>query len=108
MAPKSLLYTGDRQWWRYLPMLDHYKNPDFIVIGPDPKHPMRGVTKVVEAFGDFWHSRMFTGKAPFDHEQELIDAFAEIGIECLVVWESEVKGDVESVRVRIEEFLEAV
>lgn len=103
--PASVLFTGDFTWWRWLPLLGHHKNPDFIVPGPDPKHPRRGVTKVVEAFGDFWHSRMFTGKAPFAHEQELIEAFAEIGIECLVVWESEVKGDPEGVRERLAAFL---
>lgn len=46
---------------------------------------------------------MFTGKAPFVHEQELIDAFLDIGIECLVIWESEVKQypDVVAERLRI-------
>jgi len=108
LAPseESLLYMGDRQWWRWLPLLGHHKNPDFLVPGPDPEHPRRGVTKVVEAFGDFWHSRMFTGKAPFDHERELIAAFADIGIECLVLWESEVKDDPEGVRERLRVFLE--
>ena len=107
LAPTgSLLFTGDGAWWRWLPKLGHHKNPDFIVPGPNPKRPKKGVTKVVEAFGDFWHSRMFTGKAPFDHESELIEAFAGIGIECLIVWESEVKGDLESVRERLAAFLE--
>lgn len=78
---------------------------DFIVPGPDPTNPKMGVTRVVEAFGDFWHSRMFTGKAPFDHEQELVDAYAEIGVTCLVLWESEVKPDPESVRPRLMGFL---
>lgn len=109
LAPEgSLLFTGDGSWWRRLPKIGHYKNPDFIMPGPDPSNPKKGVTKVVEAFGDFWHSRMFTGKAPFDHEQELIDAFADIGIQCLVVWESEVKGkgsDPEAVRQRLGAFL---
>jgi hypothetical protein len=104
-APKSLRFTGDRTWWRWLPKLGHHKNPDFIVPGPDPAHPKKGVTKVVEAFGDFWHSRMFTGKANFTHESELIGAFAEVGIECLVVWESEVKADPEAVQVRLVAFL---
>jgi hypothetical protein len=85
--------------------LGHHKNPDFIVPGPDPDHPKKGVTKVVEAFGDFYHSRIFTGKAPFEHEQELIDAYAEIGIECLILWESEVNNDSESVRARLDAFL---
>ena len=106
--PKTLLYTGDGSWWRWLPKLGKHKNPDFVLPGPDPEHPFRGVTKIVEAFGDFWHSRMFTGKAPFDHEQELVDAFADVGIDCLIIWESEVRGkgsDPEAVRTRLESFL---
>lgn len=100
-----LLYTGDRKFWRWLPRLGHHKNPDFILPGPDPKSPKKNVTKVVEAFGDFWHSRMFTGKAPFEHESELVLAYAEVGLECLVVWEAEVKSDPEGVRARLRAFL---
>lgn len=100
-----LTYTGDRSFWRWLPALGHHKNPDFIVPGPDPTKPKKGVTKVVEAFGDYWHSRMFTGRAPFEHEQELVAAYAEVGIDCLVLWESEVKGTPEGARERLRAFL---
>lgn len=103
--PDSLLFTGDGKFWRWLPKLNHHKNPDFVVPGSDLDHPKRGVTQVVEAFGDFWHSQVFTGKAPFDHEQELIEAYAEVGIECLIVWESEVKSSPEQVRARLSAFL---
>ena len=103
--PSSLLFTGDGMFWRWMPKLGHNKNPDFIVPGPDPAKPKKGVTRVVEAFGNFWHSKMFTGKAPFEHESELIDAYRDIGIECLIVWESEVKADPEGIRARLGEFL---
>lgn len=106
LAPEgSLMFTGDGKFWRRLPLLKHNKNPDFIVPGPDPEHPKRGVRQVVEVFGDFWHSKMFTGKVPFEHESELIAAFAEIGMACLVIWESEVKADQEAVRARLAAFL---
>ena len=104
-SPDSLLFTGDGKFWRWLPKLGHHKNPDFIVPGPDPTAPKRGVTRVVEAFGDFWHSRMFTGRAPFEHEQDLVDAYAEVGIACLVVWESEVRANPEQVQGRLAAFL---
>lgn len=97
----TLVYTGNRTYWRWLPKLSKHKNPDFILPGPDAAKPKKGVTRVVEVFGDFWHSRMFTGKAPFDHEQELIDAYADIGIACLVLWESEVKTRPDDVRFRL-------
>jgi hypothetical protein len=107
LAPEgSLLFTGDFAFWRWLPTLDKHKNPDFIVPGPDSAKPKKGVTQVVEAFGDFWHSRMFTGKVPFAHEQELISAYAEVGIECLVIWESEVHAEPEGVRERLAAFLD--
>jgi len=104
----NMIFTGDGAYWKRLNNIGVYKNPDFIIPGPDPDHPKRGVTKVVEVFGDFWHSRIFTGKANFDHEQELIDAFKEIGIDCLVLWESEVKSDPEAVNVRLQAFLEVL
>jgi hypothetical protein len=97
----ELLYTGDGSFWRWLPGLKHHKNPDFILPGPDPKDPKRGVTHVVEVFGDFWHSRHFTGRESFDHEAELISAYAEIGLSCLIVWESEFKKDPDGVRTRV-------
>lgn len=100
-----LIFVGDGQFWKRLPSLHCFKNPDFILPGPDPDHPQRGVTKVVEAFGDYWHSKIFTGKANFDHEQDLIAAYADIGISCLIVWESEVKDDIEAVGVRIRSFV---
>jgi hypothetical protein len=108
LAPEGVLrFTGDGGYWRLLPLLNRYKNPDFVVVRPDcdPEHPFRGSTKVVEAFGDFWHSRMFTGKAPFEHERELIEAYADVGLECLVIWESEVKSDPAGVQGRLEAFL---
>ena len=106
LAPSgSLLFTGDGGWWRHLPRYGRNKNPDFIAPGPDTTNPRKGVTRVVEAFGDYWHSRMFTGKAPFEHEQDLVDAYREVGIECLVLWESEVLSSPDVVRARLAAFL---
>lgn len=91
--------------WRWLPLLGHHKNPDFILPGPDVGNPKRGITKVVEVFGDFWYSRTFTGRANFEHEQELIDAYRDIGIDCCIVWESSLLDDPDAVRKRVEAFL---
>jgi len=101
----ELAYTGNGTFWRWLPKLGHHKNPDFILPGPDPRRPRKGVTKVVELFGDYWHSRMFTGSANFEHEQQLVEAFRNVGIECLVVWESEFKADPDACRKRMLNFL---
>lgn len=108
LAPEdTLLFTGDFSFWRWLPALGHHKNPDFIVPGPDAANPKKGVTRVVEAFGDYFHSKMFTGKVPFEHERELIDAYADVGLECLVIWESEIKNDLVEVRARVAAFVAA-
>lgn len=104
MTP-MLSFTGNGAFWKRLPLLGVYKNPDFIMPGPDPAHPKKDVTKVVEVFGDFWHSRIFTGKANFDHEQELVAAFADIGIDCLILWESEIKQHPARVAQRLHGFL---
>jgi len=101
----ELIYTGDGSFWRWLPLVSHHKNPDFILPGPDPKHPKKGVTKAIEVFGDFWHSRVFTGKSNFEHEADLVAAYAEIGISCLIVWEGEFKADPDAVRARVLEHL---
>lgn len=104
-ANPQLLYTGDGSFWRWLPKLGHHKNPDFILPGPVKSNPKKGVVKVVEVFGDYWHSKMFTGRANFDHEQKLIEAFADIGIYCLVVWESDFKADPTGVQQKVTDFL---
>jgi len=104
-AHPALLYTGNGTFWRWLNLLGHHKNPDFILPGPDPKHPKRGVIKVVEVFGDYWHSRMFTGKANFDHESELVAAYKEAGMDCLIVWESAFNDDPAGVGSMVQRFL---
>lgn len=103
--PSRLLFTGNGKFWLWLPKLRCHKNPDFVVPGPDLAHPKRGVVRVVEAFGDFWHSHRFTGSTPLVHEQELITAYADVGIECLVVWESEVNLLPKDVSLRLEAFI---
>lgn len=100
-----LMYTGDRRFWRWLPRLGRHKNPDFVLRGPVPDHPFRDLRKVVEVNGDYWHSEKFTHMWPEEHESELIQAYAEVGLECLVIWESEVKTDPENVKTRLAEFL---
>lgn len=104
LCPK-LIYTGDKSFWRYLPLLGRCKNPDFLVPGPDPQHPYRGLTKVVEGFGDFHHGKTRTGKEPAEHEKELKDSYHGIGIECLVIWQSQLIKDPVGVRERLLRFV---
>jgi hypothetical protein len=50
---------------------------------------------------------MFTGKANFDHEQELVDAYRDIGIECLIVWEHDYLVGSPEVLERVRQFFGA-
>lgn len=79
--------------------------PTFLNPGPLVSDPKKGVTKVVEVFGNYWHSRLFTDKANFDHEGDLVEAFADIGIQCHVVWESEFEEDPVGVVEKVKQFL---
>jgi len=101
----ELLYTGNGAFWRWLPKLGHHKNPDFILPGSDPAHPKANIKKVIELFGDYWHSRMFTGKANFEHEQDLVAAYRGIGLDCLIVWEGAFRDDLEAIRSQVLAFL---
>lgn len=64
------------------------KNPDFVNIN--------GKKQIIELFGDYWHK----GEDP----DERITLFREFGYETLVVWERELKNQVELV-ARIKEFV---
>ena len=66
-------------------------NPDFV--GP------KGARKCVEVFGNYWHEP--------DEEQSRTDALARAGMDCLVLWESDIyNGAPESIAGRIADFLD--
>lgn len=70
------------------------KNPDFI---------NRQKMRIIELFGDFWHSEKRTGIPEEQHEHERIDFFKQYGYNTLVIWQSELK-DIERVVEKIVEF----
>lgn len=82
----ELTYVGDGKIWITTPD-NRRKNPDFIIAHTN---------KVLEVWGDYWHD----GQVP---ESE-VDRYAELGYDCLVVWESEIKGDWEGTSARIAAF----
>jgi len=87
MTPETVVYTGNRTYWEKLPN-GKYKNPDFKVIDQN---------KVIEVFGDYWHRN--------DDPQELIDLYKQIGFDCLVIWEKEIKETPQLVAKRVGEFI---
>lgn len=44
---------------------------------------------LIEHFGDYYHSKVFTGKSKKEHEQEKIKGFKKHGWNTLVIWEKE-------------------
>jgi G:T-mismatch repair DNA endonuclease (very short patch repair protein) len=83
----GLNYVGNGAWWRTLPN-GKSKNPDF-------KVPHQN--KVVEVYGDYWHRN--------DDPQELIDLYKQAGLDCLVIWEKEIKQTPEIVSAKIAHFI---
>lgn len=99
----EFMFTGDGSFWRYIPKLDTNKNPDFVlpgVVSPGVSDLFGGVTHIVEIFGTYWHSEAITGKSSIDHEIEIIDAWNDVGLNCLVVWEAEFSNP-DNIRKRV-------
>ncbi len=79
----KIRFTGDRQYWvRFNLKYDSgdkqgkyvHKNPDF---------KANGQKKVIELYGDYWHQN--------DDPLELIVNYKDVGYDCLVFWEHDVK-----------------
>jgi len=87
ITPDSIRYIGDGSWWRLLPN-GKYKNPDFKVTGRP---------QVIELFGSYWHR----DEDPF----VIIEMFHRLGIECLVLWEHDIKRNAEVVLSQVVAFL---
>ncbi len=71
------------------------KCPDFININ--------GQKKIIELFGNFWHSKEYTGRTRKQEEQKRIRHFAKYGFRTLIVWQSELK-DISKLRKKIIKF----
>lgn len=89
--------------------LNEYKyvgNSNEVVIGgcsPDFVH-VDGTKRVMEAHGDFWHSKRRTGRTKEEEEAYKITRYKEFGYECLIIWEHEMKQDKDAVAERIRAF----
>jgi len=88
LTSNDIRYVGNGKWWRWLPN-GKYKNPDFKITNQN---------KVIEIFGDYWHRN--------DDPQKLIDLYKLIGIDCLVIWEKEIKTQPRVVLDKVNNFME--
>ncbi len=89
MFPGEYKYTGDGS------IAIGYKNPDFINVN--------GQKKIIELFGDYWHSKKVTGRTRKEEEQQRIKHFKKYGYKTLIVWEYELK-DIKRLRRKLIEF----
>ena len=118
MAPPNVRFTGDRSYWVRCKGSDGFpknRNPDFVVYDPErlalvnagaPLNEVR-TNRVIEVLGDYWHREELVGLPRDAYVASRKAEYADIGIACLVLWESEVKTDPEGVRARLTEFCRA-
>lgn len=59
--------------------------PDFLNIN--------GQKKIVEIFGNYWHSEKISGKTREREESDRKQIFSEFGYETLIIWERELEND---------------
>jgi len=72
------------------------KNPDFL----DKRN-----NKIIEMFGDYWHSEKMTGLTKNKHENKRKDHFIKFGYSTLIIWEHELKN-IDRLTNKILNFLE--
>jgi len=92
LYPEEWKFVGDGKVWI------NGKCPDFI---------NSSNTKLIEMFGDYWHSEEVTGLPMKQHVKERKAIFTSTGYEVLIIWEHELEGDLQQVKQRISSFCEA-
>jgi hypothetical protein len=85
-------FTGDGSFWKLIPSVQKNKNPDFcfpVSLKDDNIPSFYGTTHVVEIFGNYWHGQSKTGIPDEQHVLDIMNAWAEVNLKCLVIWEKE-------------------
>jgi len=85
----ELEYTGDGRFGIKISN-KRFRYPDFVV------KPFNEKKKVIEVFGEFWHSK--------EDEEKIIQDYRSVGIECLVIWGKEL-SNIKEVRNKIYRYL---
>lgn len=92
---KELKYVGNGKLWIELGN-NKRKNPDFIV---------KNQNKIVELFGDYWHGEKKLGINPKLHCKQVIKKYKDVGYDCLIIWEKEIKHNFNNVIKKINNFI---
>jgi len=88
IVPNCVKYVGNGKLW--ISVANGNKNPDFVV------HPLSKTKKVIEVFGDYWHKKK--------EEKSVIEAYQQVGIECMVIWEHDVHENIREVQEKVNHF----
>ncbi len=88
LFPNEYEYVGNFKVWI------NGKNPDFIC---------KSRMKIIEHFGDYWHSEELIGKTKFLHEQDRIKLFRKFNYKTLIVWENELEN-INLLTIKLKEF----
>jgi len=89
LFPNEYKYVGDFQFFL------GGKNPDFMNVNSQKK--------LIEIFGQFWHSPKMTGVSKKQHELDRIAHFKKFSFDTLILWENELKDENKLVE-RLQEF----
>lgn len=122
MTPKNVIYTNSKYYICY--KNDDGKrivrNPDFIVVEEQfadsiieelnnnnklSEESKKHIKKVIEHFGDYWHGEYKTGKTNEEHEKDVVNDYKNMGKKCLVIWEHELKDNIDIIKQKIEEYM---
>ena len=106
ITPDTVVYTGDWAYW-VLWANKRRKNPDFVVLTPAQLLAYQAgvpltdlnIRTVVEVNGDWWHTD-YRGVTKAQREKEFTDGYASVGVECVIVWESDLREELDAVRRR--------
>ncbi len=79
-CPNTFIYTGDGSF-----VMGGFI-PDFV--------DCNGSKKVIEVFGEYWHSFEKIGRTRGEEEKVRKEKFAEFGFSCLIIWEDEFNDEV--------------
>lgn len=95
------------QWLqRWFPDKFRYVGAGEIIIGGRcPDYIYEEEKKIIELFGDYWHSNAVTGREISDEVDLKLSHFKKYGYETLIIWEHELEN-LDQVYYRIKEFLD--
>lgn len=111
MLPEYVVYSGDWSYWTTWEN-GHHKNPDFVVLTQDQLDKYRSgallndlrTDRVIETNGIFWHTK-HKSLAKEAREREFVEGYASSNVQCLVIWEDDLKADPIGIAEKIRKFL---